>query len=83
MSNISTSAKIVVSKGNCTPPWGKVVAIRGKGRCRAALEVGVVSLYTIEVTLDQILGNWYQLIKPIRRIEDLLTVVFFIWWGGT
>jgi hypothetical protein len=38
-----------------------------------ALEVGpserVVSLLTIEVTLDQTLGNWYRYIKPIHLIK--------------
>jgi hypothetical protein len=39
-----------------------------------ALEVGpsecVVSLLTIEVSLDQTLGNWYHFIKPIHRIKN-------------
>jgi hypothetical protein len=33
----------------------------------------VVRLFTIEVTLDQTLGNWYHFIKPIHRIKNLLT----------
>jgi hypothetical protein len=31
-----------------------------------------VLLFTTEVTLDQTLGNWYQFIKPIHRIKNLL-----------
>jgi hypothetical protein len=54
--------------------WG---ALRGKGR-QEALEVGPsdrdVRFFTIEVTLDQTLGNWYHFIKPIHRIKNLLTV---------
>jgi hypothetical protein len=38
-----------------------------------ALEVGpselTVRLFTIEVTVDQTLGNWYHFIKPIHRIK--------------
>jgi hypothetical protein len=33
-----------------------------------------VLLFTIEVTLDQILGNWYHFIKPTHRIKNFLTV---------
>jgi hypothetical protein len=32
----------------------------------------VVRLFTIEVTLDQTLENWYHFIKPIHRIKNLL-----------
>jgi hypothetical protein len=42
------------------------------------LEIGlserVLRLLTIELTLDQTLGNWYHFIKPIRRIQNLLSV---------
>jgi hypothetical protein len=34
----------------------------------------VVRLFRIEVTLDQILGNWFHFIKPTHRIKNLLTV---------
>jgi hypothetical protein len=50
---------------------------------QGALEVGpserVVRLFTIEVTLDQILGNWCHFIKPIHRItvKELLNVVSY------
>jgi hypothetical protein len=58
-------AKSVVPKVGSTAPWG-------------ALEVGtserVVRLFTIEVTLDKTLGNWYPFIKSIHRIRNLLTV---------
>jgi hypothetical protein len=44
----------------------------------AALEVGpserAIRLFTIEVTLDQILGDWYLSIKRIHHITSLLTV---------
>jgi hypothetical protein len=43
-----------------------------------AVEVGssdrVIRLFTIEVTLDQALGNWCHFIKPVTRIKNLLTV---------
>jgi hypothetical protein len=46
------------------------------------LEVGpsehVVHLFTIEVTLDQTLGNWYHFIKPIHRNKNLLIVKYLI-----
>jgi hypothetical protein len=35
---------------------------------------GVVSLFTIEVTLNQTLGNWYPFINTIHRIKNLVTV---------
>jgi hypothetical protein len=57
--------KAVVPKGGSTAPLG-------------ALEVGpserIFRLFTVEVTLDQTLGNWYHFIKPINRIKNLLTV---------
>jgi hypothetical protein len=34
----------------------------------------VARLFTIEVTLDQTLGNWCHFIKPSHRIKNLLTV---------
>jgi hypothetical protein len=50
-------------------------ALRGRGTAGKALEVGpsehVVRLFTIEVTLDQILGNFYHFIQPIHRIKNL------------
>jgi hypothetical protein len=53
--------------------WGRWDYL-GKG----ALEMGPsergVRFFTIEVTLDQIFGNWYHFIKPIHRIKNLLTV---------
>jgi hypothetical protein len=56
----------VVPKVGCTAPWGAV------GLCRGALEVchskGVGHLFTIEVTLDWTLGNWYQFIKSIKNL---------------
>jgi hypothetical protein len=33
----------------------------------------VDSLFTIEVTLEQKLGNWYHFIKRTHRIKNLLT----------
>jgi hypothetical protein len=49
------------------PNWGQGV-----------LEVGsserVVHIFTIEVTFDQTLQNWYHFKKPIHRTENLLTV---------
>jgi hypothetical protein len=43
-----------------------------------ALEMGpserVVRLFTIEMALDQTLGNWYHFFKPTHRINNLLTV---------
>jgi hypothetical protein len=49
---------------------------------KRVLEVGpsedVVLLLTIEVTLDQILGKWYYVIKHIHRIKDLLNVVSYL-----
>jgi hypothetical protein len=43
-----------------------------------ALEVGLSNrvdhLFTTEMTLDQTLGNWCHVIKPIHHIKDLLTV---------
>jgi hypothetical protein len=58
--------------GGCTAPWGAV------GLHSGALQVGpqerVVRLFTIEVTLERTLWNWYHFIKPIHRIKNLLTV---------
>jgi hypothetical protein len=34
----------------------------------------VLRLFTIEVTLDRTLGNWYHFIKPIDRFKNLLTI---------
>jgi hypothetical protein len=52
-------------------------ALRDKGR-QGALAVDpserFVRLFTIEVTLDQTLGNWYHFIEPIHRIKNSLTV---------
>jgi hypothetical protein len=43
-----------------------------------ALEVGpsesYILLFAVEVTLDETLGNWYHLIKPLNHIKNLLTV---------
>lgn len=84
MSKISTSARIAIvyqwfPKRAVPYPWGKVVALRGRESGRAALEWCnsgcFVSLFTIEVTLNRTLRNWYQLIKPIRNIENLLTLI--------
>jgi hypothetical protein len=54
--------------------WG---ALRSKG-WQGALEVGTsgrtIRLFTIEVTLDETMGNWYHFIKPILRIKNLLTM---------
>jgi hypothetical protein len=36
-----------------------------------------VRSFTIEVTLDQTLGNWYHF-KPIHRIKNLLTVKYLL-----
>jgi hypothetical protein len=57
--------KAVVLRVGCTAPWG-------------ALEVGssehIVHLFTVEMTLDQTLGNWYHFIKPIHHMKNLPTV---------
>jgi hypothetical protein len=63
----------------CTIPWVKMELPRDDAKGGGGvLEVGpsesVVCLFTVEVTLDQTLGNWYQFIKPIHRIKNLLTV---------
>jgi hypothetical protein len=51
--------------------------LRDKG-WQGALKVGpsgrTVLLFTIEVTADETLGNWYHYIKPIHRIKNLLTL---------
>jgi hypothetical protein len=63
-------------------PWG-AVGLSGwgalGGKCRAeGARLGpserTVRLFSIEVTLDQTLGNWYHLMKPIHCIKNLLTV---------
>jgi hypothetical protein len=63
------------------PKWA-VLPLGAVGLPRGALEVGpsecVVRLFTIEVTLDQTLGNWYQFIKPIHRIKNLLTLKYLL-----
>jgi hypothetical protein len=51
--------------------------LRGKGR-QETLEMGsserIIRLLSPEVSLDQIMGNWYHFFKPIHRIKNLLTV---------
>jgi hypothetical protein len=62
----------VVPKVGCTTPLGAV------GLPRGVLKVGPskhnVRLFMTEVTLDQILGKWYHLIKPTYCIKNFLTV---------
>jgi hypothetical protein len=52
----------------------------GGAKKQGALEMGlsehVVHLFTIEVTFEETLGNWYHVIKPIHGIQNLLTVKF-------
>jgi hypothetical protein len=48
-------------------------ALRGKGVLGMGPSVGVVRLFTIEMTLDQTFENWYHFIKPTHRIKNLLT----------
>jgi hypothetical protein len=59
-------------------PSGLYRPLGAVGLPRGALEVDpterVVRLFTIEVTLDLTLGNWYHFIKPIHCIKNLLTV---------
>jgi hypothetical protein len=76
-SKVQPSRTVVPNMGS-TAPGGRGGGITW-GRSEAGgLEVGpserVLRLFTIEVTLDQTLGNWCHLIKPILRIKDLLTV---------
>jgi hypothetical protein len=71
-------SKPVVPEVGFTAPWGGGGgAVRGK-RWQGALEVSplehIVCLFTVEVTSDQTLGNWYCFIKPIHCIKNLLTV---------
>jgi hypothetical protein len=62
-------------------PWMKVGlpwdVLRGKGG-RGALEVShsehLIRLFTIEMTVDQTLGNWYDFIKP-----HLIVIIFLSW----
>jgi hypothetical protein len=61
----------VVPKVGCIAPWG-------------ALEVGhsmcTVRLFTIEVTVEQALGNWYHFIKPIHSLKNFLKVKQLLIW---
>jgi hypothetical protein len=65
----------------CTALWRAVGLprglLRGKG-WQGTLDVdpseGTVRLFTIEVTSDQTLGNWYHVTKPIHGIKNLVTV---------
>jgi hypothetical protein len=59
-------SRTVIPKVGRTGPWGG--ALRGKEAAR-----GRSGVLTIEVTLDQTLGNWL-VIKPVPRIKNLLTV---------
>jgi hypothetical protein len=36
--------------------------------------VGLVRLFTIEVTLDKTSGSWYHFMRPIHCIKNVLTV---------
>jgi hypothetical protein len=38
----------------------------------------VFHLFTIEVTLDRTLGNWYHLIKSNHCFKNLLTVKYLL-----
>jgi hypothetical protein len=69
----------VVPKVGCTAPWGAVVLPKG------ALEVGpserVVYLFTIEVTLDQTLGNWYHFMALrifINVVSYFIVIIIFL-----
>jgi hypothetical protein len=59
-----------------SPKWAVPPPVGAVGLCRGAHEVSpsdrIVLLFTIEVTLDQTLGNRYHFIKPICRIKNLL-----------
>lgn len=52
------------------------------GLPKGALEVDpsdrFVRLFTIEVPIDQMLGRWYYFIKPIHRINNLLTAKWLL-----
>jgi hypothetical protein len=51
---------------------GAAVGVRvGQGGAGVGPSEHVVRLFTVEVTLDHTLGNWYQFIKPIHRIKNL------------
>jgi hypothetical protein len=52
----------------------KVAAEGGRGALDFDSSERVAPIFTIEVTLEQTLGNWYHLIKTIHRIKNLLTV---------
>jgi hypothetical protein len=78
---IGLSDRRVVPKVGSTAPWGRWDYLQGtkkQGGRQGAPEVGpserVVRLFTIEVTLDQTLGNWHHFITPIQHIINLLTV---------
>jgi hypothetical protein len=60
-------SRSVVPIVGCTAPWGLWDYLGGRSE-------RVVLLFTIEVTLDQTLGNWCHFIKPNHRIKNLLTV---------
>lgn len=46
----------------------------GNGALKVSPSEYVVDLFTIEVTLDQALGNGYHFNKPIHRIKNFLAV---------
>jgi hypothetical protein len=62
----------VVPKVGCTAPWWRWDYLGG--RWRWAPPSVLLAYLRLEVTLDQTLGNWSHFIKPIHRIENLLTV---------
>jgi hypothetical protein len=52
---------------------GEEEALRGKGVAVGSFQLAL-QLFTIEVTLDKTVENWYQFMKPIHCIKNLLTV---------
>jgi hypothetical protein len=49
-------------------------ALKGKEVVEVDTSQGAVRLFTIEVNLDQTLGNWYHFTKPTHCIKNLLTL---------
>jgi hypothetical protein len=63
------------------PPGGGEITYggaKGQGALKAGPSERGVLLFTIEVTLNQTLGNWYHFMKPIHRIKHLLTVKWLL-----
>jgi hypothetical protein len=89
--------RAAVPKGDCIAPGdGEITEGTAKRQngSRGASEMGSAGrffchLFTIEMTLNQTLENWYPFIRSIRRIKNLRTVkyrehfYFVDWFHGS